>query len=528
MTGWSTHLLVAPIVLPLVVGAAMLFVDDRHRAIRAALGILAVAGNLALDLALLIAAAGAERPATYALGSWAAPFGIVLVLDCLSALMLLLTAILAAATLAFALARWHRVGVYFHPLFQFLLVGLNGAFLTGDLFNLFVFFEVLLAASYGLVLYGGGSARIRSGLHYVVVNLAASFLFLIGLSLIYGVTGTLNFADLAHRIPLVPASDRMLLEAGGAVLALAFLVKAGMWPLGLWLPATYSGAAAPVAAAFSIMTKVGVYAVLRLSTLLFGDAAGFIGDGLLYGGMATLLFGMLGVLAVQDLGRLAGFSVLVSSGTLLAAFGMDRQDVTAGALLYLVTSVIALSAFYLLIELIERDRAFGADMLAVTQEIFGETDIAGEEDEAVGPLVPGMIALLGISFLASALLIAGLPPLSGFLAKFAMLSGLLGASDPAQSIGPADWILVALLILSGLATLIAMCGAGIRSLWTPDHREAPRVKWLEIAPILGLLLVCVVLTIWAGPVMAYMEATARALHDPATHVGGLPALGGSE
>jgi multicomponent K+:H+ antiporter subunit D len=534
MTAWSTHLLVAPVALPLIAGTLMLLVDDRHRAIRSAINIAAVAGNLALGMALLLAADRAGQPATYALGNWPAPFGIVLVLDRLSALMLLLTAILAAATLPFALARWHRVGVYFHPLFQFLLMGLNGAFLTGDLFNLFVFFEVLLAASYGLVLYGGGSARIRTGMHYVVINLAASFLFLIGVSLIYGVTGTLNFADLALRIPRVAAGDRMLLEAGAAVLALAFLVKAGMWPLSFWLPATYAGAGAAVAASFSIMTKVGVYAVLRLSFLMFGDSAGAsagIAQGwLLYGGIATLVFGMLGVLAAQDVGRLAGYSVLVSSGTLLATLGVDRPAVTAGALFYLVTSVLALAAFYLLIELIERDRAFGADMLAVTREAFGETEIVADEDEENGPMVPAMVALLGIAFLGSALLIAGLPPLSGFVAKFAILSGLMGDGGTDQRIGGTAWVLIAMLLLSGLATLTAMCGAGIRSLWSPEHREAPRVRWLEIAPVLGLLLVCAGLTIWARPVMAYMESTALALHDPAGyagHVGRFPPAEGN-
>lgn len=519
---WTSHLLVAPVALPLLAGTLMLFVDDRRRAIRSAINAVTVAGNLAVCGTLLLAADSASKPLPYALGSWPAPFGIVLVLDRLSALMLLLTAVLAAATFPFSLARWHRVGVYFHPLFQFLLVGLNGAFLTGDLFNLFVFFEVLLASSYGLALYGGGAARVKAGMHYVVINLAASFLFLIGVSLIYGVTGTLNFADLALRIPLVTAGDRPLLEAGASVLALAFLVKAGMWPLSFWLPGTYAGVAAPVAAAFAIMTKVGVYAVLRLSFLLFGDgagaSAGLADPWLLYGGMATLGFGMLGVLAAQDMGRMAGFAVLVSSGTLLAAFGVDRPEVTAGALLYLVTSVLALVAFYLLVELIERDRAFGADMLAVTREAFGDT-ASDENEEEIGPLVPGMVALLGIGFLASALLIAGLPPLSGFIAKFAMLRGLLGDGGSGGTIAGTDWVLASLLILSGLMTLVAMCGAGIRSLWSPENREAPRVSWLEIAPVLGLLLVCVALTIWAGPVLAYMESTARMLHDPAGYVG---------
>jgi multicomponent K+:H+ antiporter subunit D len=523
MTAWSSHLLIAPIVLPLVSGALMLFFNDNLRWVRSVIGGFAVAANLGLSLALVLAADGSAEPDVYLLGNWPAPFGIVLVLDRLSALMILLTATLATAALPFSLARWHRAGVYFHPLSQFLLVGLNGAFLTGDLFNLFVFFEVLLAASYGLLLYGGGTARIKSGMQYVVINLAGSFLFLIGVSLIYGVTGTLNLADLAQRIPLVAAGDRMLLEAGAAVLGLAFLVKAGMWPLSFWLPGAYSAAAAPVAASFAIMTKVGIYAVLRLSFLLFGAGAGAsagFGDAwLFYGGMATLVFGMLGIIAVQDVARMAGFGVLISTGTLLAAIGVNRPDVTAGALFYLVISVLALGAFYLLVELVERGRDFGADMLAVTREAFGEADGVDERDEEIGPLVPGMMAILGISFLACALLISGLPPLAGFVAKFAILSGLFRGVASSGGITGADWAFAALLILSGLLALTAMCRAGIRTLWSPEDREVPRIRLLEIVPVLGLLLACVGLTIWAGPVLAYMESTARALHDPTAYVG---------
>src|SRR5690606_15245717 len=203
----------------------------------------------------------------------------------------------------------------------------------------------------------------------------------IGVSLIYGVTGSLNMADLAVRVPQIAAGDRMLLEVGAAVLGVAFLVKAGMWPLGFWLPATYTAAAPPVAAMFAIMTKVGVYVVLRLSLLVFGDgageSAGLGGDWLLYGGMATIVFGMTGVLAAQDTGRIAAYTLLVSSGTLLAATGTAQVGVTAGALFYLISSTLAVAALFLLIELVERGRAFGADMLAVTREALGEP----EEDE---------------------------------------------------------------------------------------------------------------------------------------------------
>src|SRR4051812_36001652 len=277
MIRFADHLLIAPVVLPLFAGALMLFLGgERHRNINAALNIATSFSLIAISVALLQAAdaAPAGVAGVYRLGDWPAPFAIVLVLDRLAAIMLLLTSLLAAPAVVFSLARWHRAGVLFHPLFQFLLMGINGAFLTGDLFNLFVFVEVLLAASYGMALHGSGSARVMAGLHYIVINLAASLLFLIGVSLIYGVSGTLNMADLAARIPAVRAEDRALLEAGAGILAVAFLVKAGMWPLCFWLPGTYAAAPPPVASIFAILTKVGVYIVLRVWLLLFGDEAG--------------------------------------------------------------------------------------------------------------------------------------------------------------------------------------------------------------------------------------------------------------
>jgi multicomponent K+:H+ antiporter subunit D len=529
MTGWAAHLILAPIALPLFAGVLMLLFDGRSRPVKAAINLIAVVALMAVAIALLrlADAAGSEvgsRPFVYLLGDWPAPFGIVLVLDQLSALMLLLTSILALASLVFSLARWHAVGVHFHPLFQFLLMGLNGAFLTGDLFNLFVFFEVLLAASYGLVLHGSGVARVKAGMHYIAVNLVTSSLFLIGASLIYGVTGTLNMADLALRIPEVAAGDRMLLEAAAAVLGVAFLVKAGMWPLSFWLPTAYTAATPPVAAIFAVMSKVGIYVVLRLWLLLFGPGAGesaqFGGDWLLYGGMMTIAFGMFGILAAQETGRLAGYAVLVSSGTLLAAIGFGQAGVTAGALYYLVSSTLTISAFYLLIELVERGRELGADMLAVTREAYGEGDEDETEEEAVvGFAIPGTMALLGISFLFCAVLLAGLPPLSGFIAKFAMLASLLDAagSGPVPAI---DWGYVALMILSGLAALIAMLRAGINAFWA-EEREVPRVRVIEMAPIAVLLALTLVLTLQAGPAMRYMETTARALHDPVQYIDGV-------
>jgi multicomponent K+:H+ antiporter subunit D len=527
MNGWP-HLVLAPILLPLLAGSTMLLFDERSRTLKAVINVAATLALMAATAVLLYTAGAADFDSplnVYLLGNWAAPFGIVLVLDKLSALMLMLTSTLALASLVFSLARWHRAGVYYHALFQFLLMGLNGAFLTGDLFNLFVFFEVMLAASYGLVLHGSGVVRVRAGMHYIAINLVASFLFLIGVSLIYGVTGTLNMADLAVRAQQIASEDRMLLEAGAAVLGVAFLVKAGMWPLSFWLPTTYAAAPPPVAAVIAIMTKVGVYVVLRLSLLLFSggseEPAQFGGDWLMYGGLATIAFGMIGVLAAQETARIAGFTILVSSGTLLAAIGTNGVDVTVGALFYLVSSTLAISAFFLLIELIERGREFGADMLAVTREVYGDYDEAEAEDDAdIGAPLPATMAMLGICFLSCGVLLVGLPPLSGFVAKFALLAGLFQSAGPdgADTVAAATWAFVALLISSGLAALIAMTRAGIRSLWDSDEGHVPRIRVIEIAPVAGLLLLCAALTVQAGPVMTYMRATAQALHEPGLYV----------
>ncbi len=513
---WTDHLVIAPIVVPMLAGAAMILAGDRRRQLVVAIGGVSLALIMALAVAMLMQAQVPEVR-IYRLGDWPTLFGIVLVADRLSALMLVLTACLGLAAFLFSLARWHRAGVYFHPLFQFQLMGLNGAFLTGDLFNLFVFFEVMLAASYGMALHGSGVARVRAGLHYLTINLVASLLFLVGVSVVYGIGGTLNMADLAARIPLIAVEDRGLLEAGLAVMGVAFLIKAAMWPLGFWLPGTYAAAAAPAAAILSILSKVGIYAILRVWLLLFGPeagaSAGFGADWLLVGGLLTIGFGAIAVLATQDLPRLAGASVLVSSGTLLAAIGTGQAAVTGGALYYLAGSVLAIGALFLLIELAERAREVGADVLAVTREAMGP----GEEDEEAaaeeaGVAIPGILAILGLSFMMCALLLAGLPPLSGFLAKFAILSPLLGTA-PAP-IPTTTWLLMAALILSGLATLIAMVRAGIAVFWVGQASRVPRVRVVELAPVLLLLALSGALTLGGGPALAYMQATAETLHAP--------------
>ncbi|EKF59069.1 monovalent cation/H+ antiporter subunit D [Agrobacterium albertimagni AOL15] len=520
MIAWSHHLIVTPILLPMMTAAILLFIDERNRTTKALVSLTATVLLLANALVLFLIESGPNSfDNVYLLGNWAAPFGVVLVIDGLSAMMLLLTAVLAIAALVFSMAKWHAVGAHFHTLFQLLLVGVNGALLTGDLFNLFVFFEVMLAASYGLLLHGTGTLRVKSGLHYIAVNLVAALFFLIGVSLVYGTAGTLNMADLALRMPEMEPDRLILMEAGAAVLGVAFLIKVGMWPLCFWLPTAYSAASAPVAGMFAILSKVGIYVILRLTMLLFGDgpSAGFGAEVLLLGGMATLVFGTIGVLASQALGRLAGYSVLVSSGTLLMVLGINDGVVSSGALLYLVSSTLTISAFFMLIELVERGQDAGANVLAVTMEAYGDGEEADMED-GEGTTMPGTMAILGICFAACGILLAGLPPLSGFIAKFAMLSAMMGTGSIGTTPDIAVWTLIVLVILSGVAALISMTRAGIRTFWGSIEGAVPRVLVVELVPVMLLLSITLGLTIKAGPAMTYMDTTIRTLSNPSAYI----------
>jgi multicomponent K+:H+ antiporter subunit D len=529
VNSFPAHIVILPILIPLIAGAVLLLIDERKRTAKAAVSVLSCVLLLLTAITLFrqvnstinTEVAAIISTGVYLLGNWQAPFGIVLVADRLSALMVLLMSLIAIPALIFSLARWHKMGAHFHSLFQMFLMGVNGAFLTGDLFNLFVFFEVMLAASYALLLHGSGPARVKSGLHYIAINLLSALCFLIGVSLIYGVTGTLNMGDLAHRIAGLSHDQRMLLETGAAILGIAFVIKAGMWPLNFWLPGAYSAASAPAAAVFAIMSKVGIYVIARLSFLLFGqtagESAGFGHDALMFGGIATIVFGTIGVLASQALGRLAGFSVLVSSGTLLAALGTGEAMVAAGALYYLVSSTLTISAMFLLIELVERGQDAGANVLAVTEEAYGDGEDDEEEEE------PWTMAMLGLCFGACVILLAGLPPLSGFIAKFSMLSAMLNPKGlgAVSDVSTLTWWIVFLIVFSGLASLISMTRAGIRTFWASIEGTVPRILVIEIAPIFLLLGLTLAMTIQAGPVMRYMQETARILDLPVSYIQGV-------
>ncbi len=534
------HLMLAPIALPLLTAALMLMLREERQRLKVALNLASTLLGLVVATLLLIQAdrqGGTATMGVYLPGNWPAPFGVNLALDRLSAMMLVLTSTLALASVLFATARWHRAGVHFHPLFQLQLMGLCGAFLTADLFNLFVFFEIMLAASYGLLLHGSGGPRVQAGLHFIAINLAASSLFLVGASMLYGITGTLNMADLAQSIPQLAEADRGLLHAAAGILATAFLIKAAVWPLNFWLVPAYSAATAPVGALFAIMTKVGIYALLRLWTLLFGPDAGasahFGGPWLMGAGMVTMVFGAIGMLGSQKLGYLAGFGAIVSSGTLLAAAGFGQNQLTAGLLYYLPSSTLAISALFLLTDLMERWRNDGASLAPYEKKDDAPflnaqlvpTEGLNLDDRQValtGRVIPAAVAFLGLAFMACTLVITGLPPLSGFVGKFAMLSALLNplglGESSGQPTGLAQWTLLALLIGSGLLALIALTRAGILHLWATHDRTAPQLRVMEVLPIAGLLLACAALTVQAGPAMRYAQATADALHAPAGYV----------
>ena len=515
------HLLVAPILLPMLTAAAMLLLGEGRRPVKIALGLGSAALGLAASVALL-AHVQAVGFAVSLAGNWQAPFGIALVVDRLSAVMLVLTWVLGGCALTFGAARWHRAGIHFHPLLQLQLMGLSGAFLTGDVFNLFVFFEILLAASYGLLLHGSGRPRVSAGVHYVAINLAASSLFLIGVSMIYGVTGTLNMAELSQRLSGAagPVANRHLIDAGAAILAVAFLIKAAAWPLNLWLVRAYAAATPPVAALFAVLTKVGVYALVRLWTLLFagGPLAGFGADALLGFGVVTSVLAALGMLGAYRLGDQAAWGVVVSAGTLLAALGLGEEAVLASAVFYLVGSALGSSAFFLVVDLVERWRA-GATV--VDEAPFLSASLEDEDvnlDDAQLPLValpfPASTALLGLAFMGCALLVAGLPPLSTFVGKVGMLSAALGVRGAGGGVPWRSALFAGVALGTGLLTLVALTRSGIRVFWAQmDDRAPPQVRPAEGVPVVALLGLCAVLTVAAGPALELAQATARSLYD---------------
>ena len=520
------HLVVAPVLIPMLAAAVMILLAEQRRPVKLVIGVSSAILGVSTSLALL-AWVNTNGPVAYRPGNWPIPFGIALAVDRLSAVMLLVSWVMGICALVFSAARWHRAGVHFPALFQLQLMGLSGAFITADIFNLFVFFEILLAASYGLLLHGSGGPRVRASVHYVAVNLIASSLFLLGVAMIYGVTGTLNMAELAAGLSGASMANRHLVDAGASLLALAFLIKAGAWPLNFWLVPAYSAATSPVAALFAVLTKVGVYALVRLWTLMFvgGPLAGFGADALLAFGLTTTALAAMGMLASHRLAAQVSWGVIVSAGTLLAALGLGNELALGSAIFYLIASALASSASFLLVDLIERWQAGGttvdeAPFLTPTLEA-NEVNLDDEEAPLIGRPFPASTARLAIAYLGCALLIAGLPPQPTFIGKLGMLSAALAASGGAGVVSARDWAFVAVLLGSGLIMLIALTRTGVRTFWSGRQREPPRVRAEEGMPLILLLLMCGVLTVAAGPTMEIARAAAHALYRHETYIDGV-------
>jgi multicomponent K+:H+ antiporter subunit D len=331
-------------------------------------------------------------------------------------------------------------------------------------------------------------------------------------------------ADLAGRAAALAPADRALFDAGAAILGVAFLIKAGSWPLNFWLPVTYSVASAPVAASFAMMTKVGLYAVLRVGTIMGEDET--LAAALLYIGLATLAAGTAGMLATQSLARLVSYSVIVSMGIVLAAFGLRIPALTAAVIFYLIVSVLTTSTFFMLTGMTDRtrppdDTRIAAEEPSPAPPIYIAYGIKEPSrvgfDEDVGIAIPAAMAFLGMVFVSCALLVTGLPPLPGFLAKFALLSGALAAA-PASGVPAATWMLCAAVLVSGLAGVVALSRIGMRLFWSPTERATPRLRLVEAAPVAALVLICIGLSVTADPVTRYLNSAARSLHQPDTYV----------
>ncbi len=449
---------------------------------------------------LIFASSG--QISVYNLSEWAAPFGIVLVLDQLSALMLVLTYGLAVPVMWFASKEWDERGRYFHAMCHFLLMGLTGAFLTGDLFNLFVFFEILLMASYVLLLHGQGKARFQLGIHYVTINLLASALFLIGLGMIYGSVGSLNMADVARLMPLLEGDQHRIAVAGGLLLFTVFGIKAAMLPVGFWLPKTYAVATTPVAALFTIMTKVGIYAILRVNGTVFDDAISreILQYILLPIGLITSVYGVIGAMGAERLRRFIGFMILSSVGTILIAISLFNTLAWAAALYYLVHSTIIAAAFYILSGWITSQRGEFKDHFKIAPQMKQHK-------------------VMALTYFTIALMMAGLPPFSGFLGKVFILQAT--AHSPYQLL-----IIVTVLVVS-LLSIIAFTRVGFVIFWratkpedNPDEAAYAAYQALpEQAPkrndktIYLLLVGLIAYMVFAGPIQKYTYQTAEQIQN---------------
>ncbi|MDN5667166.1 MAG: Na+/H+ antiporter subunit D [Renibacterium salmoninarum] len=509
------------IILPFL-GAAVAFLLIRHPKAQQVVSISVLTVTLLLEVGLLAQVWNGGTVAVN-LGGWLPPWGVVLVVDQFSALMLVVSSAVGLAVLIYATGQGAADGdaegpvSIFHPTYLILMAGVSNAFLSGDLFNLYVGFEILLTASYVLMTLGGTGPRIRAGVTYVVVSVVSSILFLIAIAMIYGATGTINMADLAVKLANLDQGTQTLLHL---MLLIAFGIKAAVFPLSFWLPDSYPTAPAPVTAVFAgLLTKVGVYAIVRTETLLFpGDT---LNDFLMVVALLTMVVGILGALAQSDIKRMLSFTLVSHIGYMVFGLAMSSALGLGAAVYYVVHHITIQTSLFLTTGLIERRGGSTS-----THRLGG-----------LAKLSP----LLGILFFLPAMNLAGIPPFSGFLGKL----GLLQAGAALNT--PLAWVLVAGSVAVSLLTLLAIARVWNRVFWRSpqDTEEKPEPALLEglaelevatgpgcapaklkprsfpklmVGPTAGLVGVGLMLTVFAGPLVQLSDNAARAMLDRRPYV----------
>ena len=490
-----TNLVPLPIALPLL-GAGLSIVLGRWRTAQRAVAISVLSATTVISIVMLVAV-DRDGPLVMEAGDWPAPVGITLIVDRLSAIMLAVASIMLLAVLLYAVgqpgAERHHVG--FQSVYLVLAAGVAASFTTGDLFNLFVSFEMMLTASYVLLTLGGGREQVRSGMTYVVISLLASALFITSLALIYGATGTVNMADLSTKMADLPPGIR---EAFALLLVVVFGVKAGLFPLFSWLPDSYPIAPSPVTAVFAgLLTKVGVYALIRSQTLLFPPDSRPTTVLLVAAGL-TMVVGVLGAIAQDDIKRILSFNIVSHIGFMVMGLGLMSVGGLAGAILYTVHHIVAKTSLFMTGGLIEH--AGGSSRIT-----------------SLGNMVRSA-PVVAVLFLLPALSLAGIPPLSGFIPKFALAEA--GVTDHRYTI-------VAVSLVVSLLTLFSMMKIWIGVFWSPVS-EPPTGRphavgriggpTLMIAPTVALTALGIAIAVFAGPLYEFCRRAAEDLLDPTAYV----------
>lgn len=497
------NLLTIPVLAPMLGAALTLMLGRRPRAQRAVsilvlVVVVAAAGVLAVQAHL-------HGVQTLWVGAWPEGYGIALVGDRLASIMLTVASVVTLAVLVYSTGQdqeelRHETPVsIFHPTFLVMCAGVSGAFLAGDLFNLFVGFEVLLFASYVLLTMGDTGARMRAGSTYVVVNLLSASLFLTAIATVYAATGTVNLAQLAVRLPEIDPGVQGIVQA---MLLVVFGLKAAVFPLSAWLPDSYPTAPAPVTAVFAgLLTKVGVYAMLRTQTLLFPHRP--LTDVLLWVALATMIVGILGAIAQSELKRMLSFTLVSHIGYMVMGIALATQTGLAGAIYYTAHHITIQATLFLVAGLVQRvGGSYSLDRLSGLA--------------TVSPL-------LAVLFLVPALNLAGIPPLSGFIGKLGLLNAGVSAGTPLA------WALVVGAVVTSLLTLYAVAKVWNRAFWgqvilpalasedddEEDVHEGRPLPWVQMGATMALIAFSLALTFAAGPLYDYTSQAAQNLRDGA-------------